>query len=488
MTGRRAGYVLWLLLAGCLYFFENNTGTRAVLCCSLLLPLLPAVRRMLFTADDPRGEGEKPAVILRTAPEPEEEDGSEVRPYRAGDPVNRIHWKLSAKRREWLVRTPDRGTSPEEVRTERPAGAEGKKKPGLCRKATLLCLAALTAVALCILLIPPVRLGAEALCNRLFEASERVNAYAYERFTVPEEQTVVPAALLLSLGLALLLGIVFLTGSRLLGFAAVAGCAVFQVYFGLAFPGWANVLLAAGLALWVIRRPPEVRQVRTILSAVLITAILTALLFPGVDAATEDASDPMDVRPWQRGDSIKKVHWKLSARKRELMVRRFEEPTLPEALVLLDCTVPETGTLEGDAREAIRDSLLETAASVMNAQMQNKNEVRLPLQGDHPEELTLGMGMPLVLERLARVELNAAVPFAQSLLEASQRIRRYGAAVVITTRLDGQTTDLMVNLRRMGPTLRLYLVTPTPDRPDWQRLIGRLQEAGAEVIAVAPPG
>ena len=291
MTGRRAGYVLWLLLAGCLYFFENNTGTRAVLCCSLLLPLLPAVRRMLFTADDPRGEGEKPAVILRTAPEPEEEDGSEVRPYRAGDPVNRIHWKLSAKRREWLVRTPDRGTSPEEVRTERPAGAEGKKKPGLCRKATLLCLAALTAVALCILLIPPVRLGAEALCNRLFEASERVNAYAYERFTVPEEQTVVPAALLLSLGLALLLGIVFLTGSRLLGFAAVAGCAVFQVYFGLAFPGWANVLLAAGLALWVIRRPPEVRQVRTILSAVLITAILTALLFPGVDAATEDASE-----------------------------------------------------------------------------------------------------------------------------------------------------------------------------------------------------
>ena len=241
-----------------------------------------------------------------------------------------------------------------------------------------------------------------------------------------------------------------------------------------------------------VRTFPDARTELVVLpSCFELTPLVFAPSDPGLGnaaSATEDASDPMDVRPWQRGDSIKKVHWKLSARKRELMVRRFEEPTLPEALVLLDCTVPETGTLEGDAREAIRDSLLETAARVMNAQMQNKNEVRLPLQGDHPEELTLGMGMPLVLERLARVELNAAVPFAQSLLEASQRIRRYGAAVVITTRLDGQTTDLMVNLRRMGPTLRLYLVTPTPDRPDWQRLIGRLQEAGAEVIAVAPPG
>ncbi len=38
MTLRRAGYVCWLLAAAILYFFENNTGTRAVLLASILIP------------------------------------------------------------------------------------------------------------------------------------------------------------------------------------------------------------------------------------------------------------------------------------------------------------------------------------------------------------------------------------------------------------------------------------------------------------------
>ena len=80
------------------------------------------------------------------------------------------------------------------------------------------------------------------------------------------------------------------------------------------------------------------------------------------------------------GDSLKRVHWKLSARKRELVVRRFEEPVLPEALVLMDCSPPPSwGHPEAEAD--VRDSLLETAASVMNSQMITDHAVRLPLLG-----------------------------------------------------------------------------------------------------------
>ena len=37
--------------------------------------------------------------------------------------------------------------------------------------------------------------------------------------------------------------------------------------------------------------------------------------------ASEDTASPSDVRAWQDGDSLKKVHWKLSMRRREIMVR-----------------------------------------------------------------------------------------------------------------------------------------------------------------------
>ena len=38
MIARRIGYLCWLLAAAALYFFENNTGTRAVLLASILIP------------------------------------------------------------------------------------------------------------------------------------------------------------------------------------------------------------------------------------------------------------------------------------------------------------------------------------------------------------------------------------------------------------------------------------------------------------------
>ena len=40
MRKRRIGWLLWLLFVACLYFFENNGGTRAVLISSVLLPSL----------------------------------------------------------------------------------------------------------------------------------------------------------------------------------------------------------------------------------------------------------------------------------------------------------------------------------------------------------------------------------------------------------------------------------------------------------------
>ncbi len=38
MARNKAGWAIWVLSAAALYFFENNTGTRAVLAISVILP------------------------------------------------------------------------------------------------------------------------------------------------------------------------------------------------------------------------------------------------------------------------------------------------------------------------------------------------------------------------------------------------------------------------------------------------------------------
>ena len=290
MNRRRIGCGIWLVLAACLYFFENNTGTRILLCCSLLFLLFPRLRRLFFAPDRAEVRRLRP-VTVKTFSYPEEEEAGDVRAYEPGDPVNRIHWKLSAKRNELLVRKTGRERVPDELpgQVSVPAAGSypGKKK----KRELLLCLAALLLSLLCLAAIPALRYSAEALCNRLFAASEQVNAYVYERFPVPAEQSVWPAVLCLALSLSLILGILCLSGSRSLAFCLMAGCMGFQMYFGLAFPPWANVALFSVFAVWMAGRPCTRRSLAVILAGILAVSLLVPAVYPGVDPATETASE-----------------------------------------------------------------------------------------------------------------------------------------------------------------------------------------------------
>lgn len=200
--------------------------------------------------------------------------------------------------------------------------------------------------------------------------------------------------------------------------------------------------------------------------------------------AAEDVTSPADVRSYQQGDPMKKVHWKLSMRKQELLVRRYDEPVLPDALVLMDCSQPPGENPERVAD--VKDALLETAASVMWQIRAGQHGARLPLPGAHPMELDKAMGDQLLLESLARVDFTNPEQFERVLLLELRRVRTVGCAVVITARLNGAMVDVMAGMRRMGPCVRLYLIAFDPEDAAVLPMIYELQEAGVEVCYVTP--
>ena len=201
--------------------------------------------------------------------------------------------------------------------------------------------------------------------------------------------------------------------------------------------------------------------------------------------ASEDVTSPADVRTYQQGDAMKKIHWKLSMRKQELLVRRFEAPVMPDALVLLDCSKPPRTTDENSQLD-LRDALLETAASVMYQNIQTDHPAKLPIHGAHPIELDKGMGMPMILEALARVDFSAPDKFDRMLMLEMRRMRKVGCTVVVSARLNSHMVDVMVAMRRMGPYLRLYLITFDPNDQTKLPMISKLQSAGIEVCYVTP--
>ena len=290
MKKRWIGYAAWVLLAACLYFFENNTGTRTVLIGSLLFPLIPFLRTAFFAGDDPvREETARPQTV-RAFVNQETDDPGDVRLYRPGDPIRRIHWKLSAKKNEWLVR--ETATEQEPVETEQTAVSDGSGRKRILRKRLLWISGGWMAMCVLLLwLVPEARRGIQALCNRVYSASEAVNAYAYDYFPVPEGQSVTVAVLLMAAALFALAAQMLLLRSRAMALGITAAITFFQVYFGLPLPAWANILVYGSFALWMIRRPVDRRTALFCIAAILLTALLVTLLFPGVDAGTEAASE-----------------------------------------------------------------------------------------------------------------------------------------------------------------------------------------------------
>lgn len=203
---------------------------------------------------------------------------------------------------------------------------------------------------------------------------------------------------------------------------------------------------------------------------------------------SEDLSSPEDTRAYRAGDALKRIHWKLSLRRRELLVRRFETPAPPDTLVLLDCTTPGDPADGPEDRAKLRDALCETALSVAAMQAAKDCPVRLPLYGERASEFTSDRSgtTGLLREMLAAQHFTGGEPFERVLMLELRRMRRTGSTVIITSHLNAQTVEGVSCIRRMGPASRVYLITKEPDAPRDRPFVSQLQQRMVEVCYVTP--
>lgn len=287
MKKRWLGYAAWLLLTAGLYFFENNTGTRSVLVCSLAIPFIPALRSAFLTTPARPNVRQERNMTVQTFVRRETSDSADVRQYVPGDPVLRIHWKLSARKDDLLVRdTTQEWEAAQELRREISDGqSEGRQKN---RKHLWILFSVMLLSILLLLLIPEANKGAQALCNRLFAASEDVNAYAYDYFPVSENQRTTLAVLLLSIAV---LSLVVLANCLHCGILPAAAMTMAQCYFGVSFRPWMNVLLYGLTALQLMHRPLNRKKLLSFGALVVAGSIFVLLFMPGIHESTEAFSE-----------------------------------------------------------------------------------------------------------------------------------------------------------------------------------------------------
>ena len=200
--------------------------------------------------------------------------------------------------------------------------------------------------------------------------------------------------------------------------------------------------------------------------------------------ATEDTASPSDVRAWQAGDELKKVHWKLSLRKRELMVRTYEESARPDTLVIPD--LQNIAALR-DQQLSCEDCICEASLNAAKAQLEAGFPVRMPLTNAHPMELAGQFPADFVefQETMMKVSFDSPYDYERVLGLMLGRLQRTGGAVLVTARLTTRIADMAMRMQQSGITTKLIWVSDDV-RDESMAMLERVRMSGAQAERIDP--
>ena len=199
---------------------------------------------------------------------------------------------------------------------------------------------------------------------------------------------------------------------------------------------------------------------------------------------SEDNASPSDIRLWQDGDELKKVHWKLSLRRRELMVRTYEESARPDTLVVPD--LAEASELR-DEQLTLEDCVCEASLGAAMAQLEAGYPVRMPLVSARPGEVAgqFPADFERFREALLRVKFDSPYGYEQVLSLMQPRLQRTGGIVMVTPRLESRTAAMAVRMQRSGIAVRLVWVSDEKNEASLE-MLERLKMAGVDACQLDP--
>ena len=172
------------------------------------------------------------------------------------------------------------------------------------------------------------------------------------------------------------------------------------------------------------------------------------------------AAEFSGLREYRQGDNPRHVHWPTTARLNELMVKEFEPLASASLYLALDMAADAN---VGQGKHSSFEYAVRIAASIARYASSNGMPVCLSGEGDRSHAIGLGSGeahFRALLDTLAVVAADGAIPYAQALQKVAMRCRH-------------------------GQTVVVFLSEPEARVSDTIQAIALLRARGAHILAIA---
>ncbi|MET7470599.1 DUF58 domain-containing protein [Micromonospora sp. NPDC005222] len=190
---------------------------------------------------------------------------------------------------------------------------------------------------------------------------------------------------------------------------------------------------------------------------------LPSVRLPGEYAGSGDSrarsvavhgEDDAATREYRRGDDLRRVHWKSTARTGELMVRREEQPWESRATVVLDT---RAGGHRGEGPTASFEWAVSAAASITVHLREAGYKLRLVTGNGADVGATEAGGEGLLLDHLADVHLDRRGEITTLVQQVRQRADG-GLIIALLGTLGAAEAELLAGLRGNGATCVAFLL------------------------------
>lgn len=181
---------------------------------------------------------------------------------------------------------------------------------------------------------------------------------------------------------------------------------------------------------------------------------------------SEDQHTIRDVRKYKEGDSLRKVHWKLSAKQEDLYVKNLDTISGEEIILFVDMNKKNYSF---DNTGIIEESIIDFASSIANQMIKKSLSIKVFLNTSPGRYFELD-GKPAFskfMDYLVTQKSDGVIELYQYIYENSYRLHRMNKIAIVVSELDSCLTEALLHMSSSGYSISVFYCVESKTRQEY---------------------
>ncbi|MGV8984032.1 DUF58 domain-containing protein [Clostridium sp.] len=165
-----------------------------------------------------------------------------------------------------------------------------------------------------------------------------------------------------------------------------------------------------------------------------------------------------DIRKYNIGDNLKKVHWKLSAKHGELYVKNFDAISGKECNLFMNMHIDNLQNELNELNEIIEEEMVDFSLSLTKYMMNNRIKTTLFINAKEQKEMHVECKEDFlgVMELFLKTKSDGTLEFTSFIKSSLKHIAKGNWIGIVSMSLDDKVRTVLMNLKEMGYRVSVF--------------------------------